>query len=71
MNLDYIRLNAPNGAMFYCEYPMTCFDRPNTYLKVKWKILFGWNGVKWAFVAFPFRKGGDRAHGYIVLLGAF
>uniref|UniRef100_A0AAU8KW87 Uncharacterized protein n=2 Tax=unclassified bacterial viruses TaxID=12333 RepID=A0AAU8KW87_9VIRU len=67
MNLDHIRMNAPKGAMFYCVYPMTCFDRPHTYLKVKWKILFGWNGVKWVFLAFPFRKGDELAHDYIIL----
>lgn len=67
MNIDHIRMNAPKGAMFYCEYPITCFDRPNTYLKVKWRILFGWNGMKWVFVAFPFRKGDEIAHDYIIL----
>ena len=67
MTPQQIKANAPEGAMFYCEYPITCYDRPKTYLKVKWKILFGWNYTmnKWVFVAFPFRKGDEDRNGYV------
>lgn len=69
MTEQEIRDRAPSGAMFYCEYPITCYDRPKTYLKVKWKMLFGWNCTmnKWVFVAFPFRKGDEIGNDYLIL----
>lgn len=67
MDIEEIRKNAPEGANFYCEYPITIYDRPKTYLKVRYKILFGWIGAKWVFIAFPFRKGDEILNDYVVL----
>lgn len=67
MTPQQIKENAPEGAQYYCEYPITIYDKRGSYLKSRFKLLFRWECGKWVFICFPFRQGDCEKNGYIKL----